>query len=278
MNEQYDPRGWVGKILEGHPDAPQGEGFYIFSRDSRGNYVGETTENKTKVTISPGAPIGVGYEKIKVKDPASIAAPKAAKPASAGAMNEVAKETFDPGKDLSMPAGESFGTKAAKGSAEESLETIAEAETNYANYQKGLAVASFLVDTSNAINAYAATEGQARLNIQMARNQANDALFRGRQAQADRQFEGYQAGQESLLAMAAQGQDVNGPGVQRIQGSLESMGIYNGMREEMNAIREALGFELEEINYDYQVDNARVARDNAIIGSALNTAVTLAVL
>ena len=70
--------------------------------------------------------------------------------------------------------------------------------------------------------------------------------------------------------MALQGQDVSGSAVQKIQGSYEAVGVFNGMREEINAVREALGYELQEVAYNYRVRNVEIARTSAIIGSAIN--------
>lgn len=136
--------------------------------------------------------------------------------------------------------------------------------------QLGLAGAGFLIDIANANNAYVATTGQAQLNIIQARNQAADALYRGHQSALDQQLQGYQAGQHSQLSAAAQGQDVSGAGAQKVQGSQEAVGIFNGMKEEINSMREALGYQLEEVVYDYQTDQAAITRDNAYIGAGLN--------
>jgi hypothetical protein len=135
-----------------------------------------------------------------------------------------------------------------------------------------MAGARFFADVLNANSAYNAASGQAQLNILQARNQAADALYRGRQARIEAESEGRQAGESALLAMAIQGQDVSGSAVQKIQGSYEAMGVFNGMREEINAVREALGYELQEVAYDYQIRNAEIARNSAIIGSGLNFA------
>lgn len=129
--------------------------------------------------------------------------------------------------------------------------------------------AKFFADVLNAQSAYFATTGQAQLNIIQSRNQAADALYRGRQAQMEAQSEGRQAGESALLAMAVQGQDVSGASVGKIQSSYEAMGVFNGMREEINSIREALGFQLEEVAYNYQIRNAEIARNSAILGSAI---------
>jgi hypothetical protein len=42
------------------------------------------------------------------------------------------------------------------------------------------------------------------------------------------------------------------------------------MQLEINAMKEALGFELEEVNYNFQKNNAKINRDMTILSSALN--------
>lgn len=153
-----------------------------------------------------------------------------------------------------------------------------EQQTKSNNAKKALAVVGFLIDVSNANNAYQAAKGQAQLNIIQARNEAADAISRGHQAQLDRQSEGHQAGQDATLAMVAQGQDARGGAVSKIRGSYEAMGYMNGAREMINSYREALGYELEEVAYEYQIDQAAINRDNAILASGINTATTLAVM
>lgn len=155
---------------------------------------------------------------------------------------------------------------------------IEEGNTNWANYQKAIAAAEFVIDVINANNSYQQTKGQAQLNILQARNDEADALYRGRQAQLQRESEGYEAGQDSLLAMAAQGQDVSGTAANKLSGSYEAMGYQMGAMEMVNAYREALGYRLEEINNDWMVEQAAIARDNAYFGSALKLGTTLAVL
>lgn len=176
------------------------------------------------------------------------------------------------------PYEESMSNSAAKTAkaASDTLELTKKGNSAYTKGQMALAGAEFLIDVANANNQYEGAKGQARMNITMARNNAADAISRGHQAQLDRQSEGYNAGQDALLAAAAQGQDVGGAGVQKIQGSYEAIGIENGMREEINSMREALGYELEEIDYNRQVEMARINRNNALIGSTLSLGVKAA--
>jgi hypothetical protein len=216
------------------------------------NVDGTVVKKTRKATVAPISYAGGDYKAPPAKAPSS----------AAGVVKTQAQVKTDPALD-----------EIKKSNALE-----AEKWETYKGTQKALAAGGFLIDVMNANNAYNAASGQAQLNIMQARNQAADALYRGRQAAMDRQSEGYQAGQDSLLAMAAQGQDVGSAGVQKIQGSYEAIGLFNAMQEEINSMREALGYELEEINYGYQLDQALIARDNAIFGSALNTAVTMGMM
>ena len=172
---------------------------------------------------------------------------------------------FDPGANLSMPTGDEF-VKAPKKTAD----VIQQEGLKNRQLNAIAAGAQFFADVLNANSAYNAASGEAQLNIIQARNQGADALYRGRQARTEAESEGRLAGESALLAMAIQGQDVSGSSVQKIQGSYEAMGVFNGMREEINAVREALGYELQEVAYNYQIRNAAIARDSAIIGSAIN--------
>lgn len=153
-----------------------------------------------------------------------------------------------------------------------------ERQTNFLQNEAGqyrqeklaLAGAKFGMDILNANLQYRQIAGQAAFNIQMAKNQAADSLFRGRQAASQAQSQGRAAGDQAILAMAAQGQDVSGAGVGRVVGSYEAVAEQNAMQLEINGIKEALGFQLEEVNYNFQVQNAKINRDATILSSALN--------
>lgn len=172
---------------------------------------------------------------------------------------------FDPGANLSVPTGDEFATPSKT-----TADTIKQEGIKTRQLVAISAGAEFFADVFNANSAYNAASGEAQLNIIQARNQGADALYRGRQARVEAESEGRQTGEDALLAMALQGQDVSGSAVQKIQGSYEAVGVFNGMREEINAVREALGYELQEVAYNYRVRNVEIARTSAIIGSAIN--------
>jgi hypothetical protein len=180
--------------------------------------------------------------------------------------NLVAKEVLDVGPKL-----EGTGTSPAE--IKHQKTPFEEMNDRDKQFNKGMMIAAganFVLEVMNANSAYQNVQGQAALNILQARNQANDAIYRGRQARMDAESEGKNNSEEAILSMVAQGQRVDSAGVQKISKSYEIMGAMNGMREEINSMREALGYELEEINYDYQVDSAKETRNFALIGSALN--------
>jgi hypothetical protein len=149
-------------------------------------------------------------------------------------------------------------------------EILTQAGSQYKQEKLALAGAQFAVSVLNANAALRQAQGTAQFNIQMARNQAKDSIFRGRQAASQAQSQGRAMSDQAILAMAAQGQDVSGAGVQRVAGSYEAVAEQNAMQLEINGIKEALGFELEEVNYNFQVANAKTNRDMTVLSSALN--------
>jgi hypothetical protein len=158
--------------------------------------------------------------------------------------------------------------KTAKNVADQT-QTLKDQYGQYKREKLLAAGAKFGIDLLNTMNQYRNVTGVARFNIMQARNQMADALYRGRQAGFQRQSEGQRAGEQALLAMAAQGQSVTSAGVQKIQQSYEAVGLENSMREEINGIREALGFQLEEIGQNYQVEMARNQAQMSVLSSAL---------
>lgn len=228
----------------------------------------EVDQNRVRGVTKSGKDISIGGEDINVLGNASQNLTQGVvQPKPLSTKVKIQKETlgqtpsvFDPGADLSMPTGEVASVQ----------DVIKEESAVGRKLDASIAGAKFFADILNANSAYNAVAGQAQLNIIQTRNQAADALYRGRQAQTEAQSEGRLAGEKAMLAMAAQGQDVSGSAVQKIQGSYEAIGIFNGMQEEINSVREALGYKLQEVAYDYQIRNAAIERQSAILGSALN--------
>lgn len=142
--------------------------------------------------------------------------------------------------------------------------------------QIALAGAELFINVMNANSQYNAIEGQAKMNIFLATQSASDAISRGAGRSLARKQEGKRAGEASLASLAAQGIDVSSAGAQRASASQEAVGIYNGMLEEINASREALGFEQQIVQFNFDIDQADIQRDSAIIGSVLDFGASVA--
>lgn len=238
--------------------------FYGQSQNRDGSWNGVTIDNQEPINVDgylpPKKPVTV-----RRKAPEQLQQVDSGREASrAPYNNETGSIEVDPN------AGK--GEEGAKGAARSTAEVLTAQNDAYQKGQMAIAAVGFVVDVMNANNAYQNAKGQAQINIMLARNSANDAIYRGRQAALDRQSEGFNAGNDAALAMAAQGQDVRAQGAQKLIGSYNAMGYENAAREEMNAIREAMGYQLEEVQYEYQGRMAGINRDVAIWGAGLNAA------
>ena len=176
----------------------------------------------------------------------------------------------------------SFGqaVKSSEQQSADSLKDISDQQRdktkNERNSRLAFAGAKLFLDVMNAKSQYDAVDGQSKLNIYQANISASDAISRGAGRALERKQEGKREGQSALVALAAQGIDVDSSGAQRVVASQEAVGIYNGMLEEINASREALGFELQKVQFGFQRDQAKIQRDTAIIGSSLEFGATAA--
>jgi hypothetical protein len=135
--------------------------------------------------------------------------------------------------------------------------------------QAALAGARFFTGVMNAQSQYNNISAKASNNIFLAHQSASDAISRGKQQALQLEGQGRARGDQATLAMAAQGQDVLGDGVGRIVAGQEAVGYYNSMIAEINAGREALGFEQEAIQYQGQIEQAKIQRNFGFLNSAL---------
>lgn len=242
-----------------------GEGEQI-DRDAAGNPLirrvipgmnieGTVRDRTTGVTAASGVTRG---------EPPTIAAAN---------INDALSQRIEGAGPVDRMTQEIAGTNAAL---RDQNEILREGQQAYKTEKMAIAGASFLIDVINADAQYRQAQGQAQFNIMMARNQANDALYRGRMRAGQAKSEARTASDNAILALAAQGQDVSGTGVQRVTSSIDAIGEQNAMLLEINGIKEALGFQLEEVAIDYQLENAGINRDMTILSSALNLGATAA--
>jgi len=153
---------------------------------------------------------------------------------------------------------------------DQSLADISEQQRDARRGELLLSGAKFALGVMNAQSAYASFEDAAIINMQNSRFKAFDAIQRGKQRSLFAAREGQLAAEDVRIQMAAQGQDVQGSATQELTQSFEQIGLYNAMKEESDAVREALGFELEEVAMEYELDQRKIERDTSIISSALS--------
>jgi len=237
-------------------------------------YGGKSVVDSDIIDISGNVPttkptsLQIGKEGIFQYEPIEINTVKDATTGAAAAVSSSAA--------LSTPATKSkavTGTDAQWAQAEATRgieEQMRENSQQATNARMSAAGAGLFLDIMNANSKYEAVKGEAGLNIYLAQQSANDAIARGKTRANMRVSEGMQQGEQALVYLAAQGLDVNSVGADRIAASQEAMGLYNGMMEEINSHREAMGYELEEVQLNYMVRQAEVERDTAVLGGIIN--------
>jgi len=151
-----------------------------------------------------------------------------------------------------------------------SLDKLATDAERNRKAQQAVASVGFVVDVINANSKFNNIKSKAVTNIFLAKQSVADAISRGKQQAFQLRESARTEGEKVALSLAAQGQDVSGASVQKAVGSFEVSGIYNSMIAEINASREALGFEQEISQYEGLIDQAETQRDFEILGSGLN--------
>lgn len=135
-----------------------------------------------------------------------------------------------------------------------------------------IATTKFMIDLNNASSAYRATSAEVRNNLMLSQLNEQDTIARGHQAMLERQNEGTNNSKQVMQHLSAQGIDVNSPGAQNIIKSYQAMGVYNAMREEANMYREAFKFDVEQSQYDYAQDMAKINYNAQKLNAGMNFA------
>lgn len=117
---------------------------------------------------------------------------------------------------------------------------------------------------------YEAIKGAADTNIYLMNHQKSLILAAGRQAALDRQMEGELNADQASLALAAQGQDLKGAGVDKVTSSYRAMALQNAAREEAKMYADMAGVDIQIANIDYNTEMADNANDMALYQGILN--------
>lgn len=125
-------------------------------------------------------------------------------------------------------------------------------------------------DVMAAQTQYEAIKGAGETNIYLMNHQKALTLAAGRQAALDRQMEGEQNADQASLALAAQGQELRGAGVDKVTSSYRAMALQNAAREEANMYAAIAGIDIQIANVDYNTTMAENAADMALYQGILN--------
>lgn len=136
-------------------------------------------------------------------------------------------------------------------------------------------VGRYIAEVFNTQTKYEVLRTQNRLNWQIASDNAVEAIARGMQRGFMRRQQGRRRAEQAKIYLAAQGQDVHSAHVARAEMTFETAGTVNGMIEEMNGDREALGYQSKMISYEMQNKLAETQRDLSIIGSTVTMGIRL---
>lgn len=141
------------------------------------------------------------------------------------------------------------------------------------NQRKTVLVTSSLQAVSEVMASntqYEAIKGAAATNIYLLNHQKSLVMAAGKQAALDRQMEGELNADQASLALAAQGQDLNGAGADKVTSSYRAMAMANAAREEAKMYADIMGVDIQIANQDYNVEMADNANDMAMYQGILN--------
>jgi hypothetical protein len=177
-----------------------------------------------------------------------------------------------------QPASDPFnltGKDSSKASDIEAAKATAEARAKALDADRKTALVTTSLKAVSDVMAsntqYEAIKGAADTNIYMLNHQKSLILAAGKQAAADRTMEGELNADSAALSLAAQGQDLNGAGVDKVTSSYRAMALQNAVREEAKMYAEMMGVDVQIANQDYNVEMADNANDMALYQGILNT-------
>lgn len=177
-----------------------------------------------------------------------------------------------PKQDMGDPFNEKMGN--AKTSDYAAKLATAEAQVKALENKRDTALVTSSLQAVSEVMAsntqYEAIKGAAATNIYLMNHQKSLLMAAGRQAAADRLAEGDLNADTATLSLAAQGQNLNGAGVDKVTSSYRAMAMANAAREEAKMYADMAGVDIQIANQDYNVDMAGQANDMALTQGILN--------
>lgn len=127
-----------------------------------------------------------------------------------------------------------------------------------------------VTDVMAAQTQYEAIKGAADTNIYLMNHQKSLIMAAGKQSALDRQMEGELNADTASLSLAAQGQNLNGAGADKVTSSYRAMALQAAAREEAKMYADMAGVEMQIANQEYNVEMAGNAADMALYQGILN--------
>jgi len=136
----------------------------------------------------------------------------------------------------------------------------------------GMTAISAIQNISNVQSAYDALKEQNKINALELDRAEGILIQQSRQSMLDLKRQGEENSVQAQLALAAQGQNLNSAGAQKVSNSYETMGIYDAMIEEVNLMRSVYDINFQRIEMKRAEGLARAQKKNAVFSGIVSTA------
>lgn len=140
----------------------------------------------------------------------------------------------------------------------------------------GIAGLSALQNISNAESAYDALKEQNKVNALELDRAEGILLQQGHQSILDMKRAGEENAVSAQLALAAQGQNLNSAGAEKVSESYKAMGVYNALIEETNLLRGVYDINFQRIEMKRMEGLAKAQKKNAQFSGLVSTVASAA--
>lgn len=186
------------------------------------------------------------------------------------------KSSYTSSSGVSSLIGSISPDKKNPASSDKKTASLGEAGAKSAAFSGGLAAVSSIQNILNASSAYDSLVSQNRINAMELDRAEGILLQQGHQSMLDLKREGEENAISSQLALAAQGQNLNSAGAEKVSESYKAMGVQNALIEEINMMRGVYDIEFQRVEMRRAEDIAKAQKKNAIFSGIVTTAAAAA--
>ncbi|QDP57309.1 MAG: hypothetical protein Unbinned1322contig1000_53 [Prokaryotic dsDNA virus sp.] len=139
-----------------------------------------------------------------------------------------------------------------------------------ARINAGIGLAKAGAAAYGAIKEYEHIESASKFNIALANQQFRETRAFGKDKALREETKGFARGEAAVLRSIAQGQSSTGSVATSLQEAEETLAILNATAIETNAMRQAYGFKNKAIMVEYELELAKITRDNRLITAGIS--------